>query len=820
MKDDTMPLPNSFLNRPNDSSTSIYNMVAIVNFLPDATFVIDKNHRVVAWNQAMEELTGIDAQDILGKGEYEYAVPFYGTRRPILIDLILDPDEEYERNLLITRDREALITETPTPNLKGKEAFLWGKATLLYDSQGNIIGAIESIRDITERQRAEIALKNSEQRLADIIDFLPDATFVIDKDHQVIAWNRAMEDMLGVKAEDMLGKGDYEYGIPFYGVRAPILIDRILEPDEDMEKHYSLIIERDKEVLIVETPALTVKGKETYLWGKATLLYDSQGDIIGAIESIRDITERKQAEVALKNSEQRLADIIDFLPDATFVIDAAHQVIAWNRAMEDMTGVEAEKILGKGDYLCGAILYGVKRPVMADLILQPDEEVEKSYSYVALDKGTLLMEKSFSDLRGKEAFLWGKATLLYDSQGNVTGAIESIRDIIDRKQAEVALKNSEQRWADIINFLPDATFVIDKDHQVIAWNRAMEELSGVKAEDMLGQGDYAYSIPFYGVRGPILIDRMLEPDENMEKYYSLIIEHNKEVLIVETPALMVKEKETYLWGKATLLYDSQGNIIGAIESIRDVTDRKKSELDKLEAQERAARAENLASLGLITTELAHAIKQPLNSLMITIDSILYWYDQGRDLNRADLIEDLQKALVKSARINEILEHMRAFIRNERDGEPTPCNINLSVENALDIMKAHLFSHGIEIQLELAPDLPLVLGYENRIEEIISNLIENAMQSLERVSRNKVKTITCISRLEHNVILEICDNGIGISPENMNKIFEPFFSTKEGQGMGMGLFIAKSIITTLNGRIQCTSNKDQTTFRIELPPYQD
>gem|GEM_PF-5604210 len=127
MKDDTMPLPNSFLNRPNDSSTSIYNMVAIVNFLPDATFVIDKNHRVVAWNQAMEELTGIDAQDILGKGEYEYAVPFYGTRRPILIDLILDPDEEYERNLLITRDREALITEPPPPTSRGKRPFSGAK---------------------------------------------------------------------------------------------------------------------------------------------------------------------------------------------------------------------------------------------------------------------------------------------------------------------------------------------------------------------------------------------------------------------------------------------------------------------------------------------------------------------------------------------------------------------------------------------------------------------------------------------------------------------------------------------------------------------
>jgi two-component system sensor histidine kinase DctS/two-component system sensor kinase FixL len=145
-------------------------------------------------------------------------------------------------------------------------------------------------------------------------------------------------------------------------------------------------------------------------------------------------------------------------------------------------------------------------------------------------------------------------------------------------------------------------------------------------------------------------------------------------------------------------------------------------------------------------------------------------------------------------------------------------MNLSLENALDILKAQLFSHGVQIHLELDPDLPMVLGYENQMEEIIINLIVNAMQSLDRVPRNKDRIITCISKADNNVILEIRDKGVGISSENMNKIFDPFFSTKEGQGMGMGLFIAKSIITTLNGSIRCDSNQEHTTFRIELPPY--
>jgi PAS domain S-box-containing protein len=226
-----------------------------------------------------------------------------------------------------------------------------------------------------------------------------------------------------------------------------------------MEKHYSVIIERDKEVLIVETPVLMVRGKETYLWGKASPLYDSQGTVIGAIESIRDITGRKQAEMALRNSEQRLADIINFLPDPTFVIDNEHKVIAWNRAMEEMTGVPGQEILGQGNHRHGQAIYGDKRPVMADLILAPNEKIEKSYYYAERDKGTLIMENPTPNLAGKEAFLWGKATLLYDSVGNITGAIESIRDITERKKVE----NELFRLKKAVEGSSNAILLTDKD---------------------------------------------------------------------------------------------------------------------------------------------------------------------------------------------------------------------------------------------------------------------------------------------------------------------------------------------------------------------
>jgi PAS domain S-box-containing protein len=135
-----------------------------------------------------------------------------------------------------------------------------------------------------------------ERRMADIIDFLPDATFAIDLNGKVIVWNRAAEEMTGVKAENILGKGDYEYAIPFYGTPRPMLIDLVLEPNNYWETTYTTI-KREGKALIGENLCHLIDG-DIFIWGKAAYLFDSMGNLIGAIESIRNITRRKMAEVS------------------------------------------------------------------------------------------------------------------------------------------------------------------------------------------------------------------------------------------------------------------------------------------------------------------------------------------------------------------------------------------------------------------------------------------------------------------------------------------------------------------------------------------
>lgn len=181
-----------------------------------------------------------------------------------------------------------------------------------YLSKGQITGnlLVRSIRYAAERKRAEGELKRSQRILADIINFLPDATVVIDRHGRVIAWNQAIQDMTGVKAEDIVGKGDYEYAIPFYGIRRPILVDLALMPQEEVEKSYAQF-ERRGRILFDESYMPNMKDGAVYLAASAAVLFDNEGNVYGAIESIRDITDRKRTEELKQKAEKELKEAHD-----------------------------------------------------------------------------------------------------------------------------------------------------------------------------------------------------------------------------------------------------------------------------------------------------------------------------------------------------------------------------------------------------------------------------------------------------------------------------------------------------------------------------
>jgi PAS domain S-box-containing protein len=194
------------------------------------------------------------------------------------------------------------------------------------DPKAQFAELMHKVRQAVDKRRAEKKLHESEKRLTDIINFLPDATFAIDRGGKVIAWNRAIEEMTGVPAAEMLGRGDHEYAVPFYGHRRPILIDLIFEPEERIGEQYAGI-RREKDVLVAETDLPRPLGKQLTLMGKASPLYDRQGEVAGAIESIRDITARKQDEDELRAAYEEISANKEELQNQYNKISRSEQVL-------------------------------------------------------------------------------------------------------------------------------------------------------------------------------------------------------------------------------------------------------------------------------------------------------------------------------------------------------------------------------------------------------------------------------------------------------------------------------------------------------------
>jgi PAS domain S-box-containing protein len=176
--------------------------------------------------------------------------------------------------------------------------------SISYDGRRAILG---NSMDITEAKLVEETLRESRRRFGDVIEFLPDATLAIDSKGKLIAWNRAAEELTGTKAGKMLGKKGYEWALPFWKERRPITMDLVLRPNKKYEKTYS-IFSRERNLAIVEVymPGIQIGGRIAYLWGKASPLNDREGNIIGSIEIIRDISQRKLSEEAILQREREL----------------------------------------------------------------------------------------------------------------------------------------------------------------------------------------------------------------------------------------------------------------------------------------------------------------------------------------------------------------------------------------------------------------------------------------------------------------------------------------------------------------------------------
>ena len=388
------------------------------------------------------------------------------------------------------------------------------------------------------------------------------------------------------------------------------------------------------------------------------------------------------------------------------------------------------------------------------------------------------------------------------------------KQILVRRMAEEALKDSERRLADIINFLPDATFVIKRDGVVIAWNRAIEKMTGIKAANILGKGNYEYALPFYQVRRPILIDLVLKPDLGLEKEYERIKWQEDGTLVGDSFNSNILGKPAYLLGSAGVLYDSEGTIYGAIESIRNITDRKMAEEDLKSAKNRAESATKAKSNFL--ANMSHEIRTPLNAVIGMSDLLLQMDLKIEQRDYLETIRSSGNALL--AIINDILDYSK-IDGDKLELEILPFDLASCIEVSMDLVAAKAAEKGLELTYFQEDDVPtMLIGDEIRLRQILINLLGNAVKFTER--GEVVLSVSSTPWQGDRVMLHfsVKDTGIGISQENLGKLFQSFTqvdssTTRNYGGTGLGLAISRKLVEMMGGEIyvESTSGKGSTFY---------
>jgi len=427
-------------------------------------------------------------------------------------------------------------------------------------------------------------LITDERILHGIIDgsFIP--TFVIDRDHCVQHWNRALEEISKIPASSIIGTN--EHWRAFYRKQRPCMADLLVDGAmQEIPRWYAGKVRESP--LIPEAFEATDFFAELGEGGRwlrftATLMRNNDGEIVGAVETLEDITDQKLAEEALRESQQRLYQILEGSPIAAFVIDRDHQVIFWNRALEELSRIRADDVVGTDQHW--RAFYGSKRPCMADLII--DEKLaEMKKWYAGKGHPSKLLKEAFeatdffSDLGEGGRWLRFTAAAIRNSQGALVGAVETLEDISERKTAEQALKESEQRLHSILQGSTIPAFVIGNDHRVLFWNKALEELSRIPAREVLGTKQHWRA--FYSEERPCMADLLVDGDvKEVPRWYQG--KYSKSKLLKDAfeavdffPSLA---EGKWVRFTAAVIRDAQGIIVGALETLEDITERKRSEI--------------------------------------------------------------------------------------------------------------------------------------------------------------------------------------------------------------------------------------------------
>ena len=641
----------------------------------------------------------------------------------------------------------------------GSQGFAETLAFPMRNDKGEIVGFRGIRRDITERKRAEEALRNSEEKLRLISENSRDIICLHDPDHRYVYISLACKEILGYEPDELVGTNPWELVHP-----------------EDIEA----LQKEGQEKALQGMPALLSyrirKKSGEYVWFESAsqLLKDGAGNVLGFVTSSRDITGRKQAEEALELQKAYFQQLFDNSPDAILMMDTNDRAIQANRGFEVLFGYSNEEAKGRS---------------LIELIVPEVDAQEASDSPQRILGGEVVRKESVR--RRKDGSLVDVSVLAYPIRSNdkLIGTYGVYSDITERKQAEEALRQSEENYRVLFDSTVIGTIVLDAETMKIAMvNQAAAKMFGFSsAEEARGADSFDFVRPEDKERiSKIAAENLFGQDSRQTYELGVVTRDGREIWINATGASIMHE----------------GKLAGLI-SFTDITEQKRQ-------RERLMVTDRLASLGELAAGTAHELNNPLTSI-IGFSQLLMEKESPDDIR-----EDLKLINNEAQRAVKVTRDLLTFARKHAPVKQHN-QINNIIEDVLELRAYLQKTNGIEVERQLDPDLPEIMVDYFQIQQVLLNIIINAEYFMTQAHNKGTLTITT-KKQNSSVVISIADDGPGILPENLGRIFDPFFTTKEaGSGTGLGLSICHGIVTEHGGQMYVKSQlgKGATIF-VELP----
>ncbi len=629
----------------------------------------------------------------------------------------------------------------------------------------------------------------------------------------------------------------------------PDLLNRIIHPEfrAMWDEHNHQRDDAGRELQQFELKIIRKDGENRWVTHLCHEVFNDQGRLLGVRGNFTDVTLIRRIQTELSEQKVFAEGLVNKAAVPLFVLDVNHNIIVWNRAMEDLTGFRAEEMLGTTRQW--EPFYPHERPVLADLVLSSDEShIDELYDTYRMSQhvlGGLQAEGWLENVGEQRRYLFFDAAPVYDLNDRKVAVIETLLDITDRKLAEfelsksreelqrkhnelselfVQVENGKREWEDTIDSLSEMVLMCDQFGVVNRCNRAFsiftklpyDQIVDVDCMELFTKVGLEIT-DFNGTSGKLEF-------EGGQRHFELLSNELKQIGLNEIRGVVVTIHETT-------------ELLKMNEKLQNAY----AELQHTQAQ--IFQQEKMASIGQLAAGVAHEINNPMGFISSNLSTMGKYMDKINAFEVA-MIEAVQikddtetvatiNGLRKKMKIDFILEDIKSLLDESRDGaervrrivqdlksfshvDEAECkvvSINESLDTTLNMLRNEI-KYVADVEREYDPDLPMLLCFPQQLNQVFMNILVNAAHAIENHGTIKIKTLHDID----DIVVRISDTGKGIPPENLTRIFEPFFTTKEvGKGTGLGLSISYDIIKKHGGDMNVESEVGiGTTFVLRMP----